>query len=69
MAAEDLGPWPVARSGFDVIPISERVVERLPAELAAAFGVRLQRRGGLAQPLALGAKLVDHAIRRAASTA
>jgi hypothetical protein len=45
------------------------MVERLPAERAARIGVGLQRRGGLAQPADLGAELVDHAIRRAASTA
>ena len=45
------------------------MVERLAAKYAALVAVGLQQRGGFAQPPDFGAQLVDHAIRRAASTA
>src|SRR3954451_880139 len=67
--AEDLSGGPQARRRFDLIEKCERMFERLGAQLAASAGVRFQRRRGFAKPANLGAELLNHAIRRAASTA
>ena len=45
------------------------MVEGFPAELPAFVGTGLQRRRGFPKARDLGAELLDHAIRRAASTA
>ncbi len=67
--AENFHGRPQARRGFHLVEKGERVVQRLRSQRPAFFRVRLERRGPFAQPANLGAQLLDHAIRRAASTA
>ncbi len=67
--AEDFRPGTVARRVLDLVPIGECVIHRLESDRATFIRVGFERRCGFAQPFDLGAKLVDHAIRRAASTA
>ena len=67
--AEDLRPRPITGCALDLVPISECVSERLFPKGSARVCIRLQRSSGIAQPPDLRAQLVNHAIRRAASTA
>ena len=55
---------------LDLVPIGQRMVERLLAQRPALVGVGLERTSPRAEGLDLGPKLFDHpAIRRAASSA
>jgi len=69
--AEDFGRGAQARRSFHLVEKCECVVESLRSELAPARAVRLERRGGFAQPLDFGLQFFDHqpAISRAASSA